>query len=207
LALKGITGPKGRRLALINKQTFGVGDEQDVKLDGKVYKVSDAGVWGTAVLTGRNQANPHFYPNNRDAVYLFDGGVPMKSVDGAAWTAVGITAPTAAPTLAAVSGGTLVTTNQYEVAYTYYDAGLTYESNGAPAPDHWRANLTIRAAVTSTDPRWTTSSSTAGTSRRRVGAPQGGQTANVTGSFDITTPSSFFPDGCPSRRTTTSRRP
>jgi hypothetical protein len=39
LVLKGITGPKSRRLALINKQTFLVGDEQDVKLDGKVYKV------------------------------------------------------------------------------------------------------------------------------------------------------------------------
>jgi hypothetical protein len=193
-------GPRrvqGGRRCYLAGGTFTVASD-----NGNVYKVSDAGLWGAAVLTGRSAVNPHFYPNNRDAVYLFDGGVPMKSVDGAVWTAVGIIAPTAAPVLTApVASGSLVTANQYEVAYSYYDVGLTYESNGSPSAKITLTtpNLTIRVAVTaSTDPQVDNifiycRNVTAGESVLR----KAGQTANVTGSFDITTPSSFFPDGVP----------
>src|SRR4030095_2926583 len=185
----------GRRIYLAGS-TFTLASD-----DGSVYKVSDAGAWGTAVLTGRSSTTPHFYPHNRDAVFLFDGGVPVKSTDGAVWTPMGIATPLAAPTVAAVSGGTLVTANQYEVAYSYYDAGLTFEGNGSAKATITLTspNLTIRVTlVASTDPQVDNifiycRNVTAGESVLR----KAGQTANVNGTFDITTPSSFFPDGQP----------
>ena len=185
----------GRRCYLANS-TFSLASD-----NGNVYKPSDVGVWGAPVLTGRSTTNPHFFPNNRDSVFLFDGGIPMKSVDGAVWTAVGITAPAAAPTLAAVSGGSLVTTNQYEVAYSYYDTGLTYESNGSPVGKITLTspNLTIRVTVVASADAQVDKiyiycrNVTAGESVLR----KAGETNNVNGTFDILTPISFFPDGAP----------
>jgi hypothetical protein len=114
---------------------------------------------------------------------------------------MGIAAPAAAPGVALVAGGTLVAGNTYEVAYTFADAGLTYESSGSPvasiAPT--AGNLTIRVTMAvSADPQVDTKyvycrNVTAGESvLRKVGTTG---VPNATTTFDITTPSTFFPDG------------
>lgn len=176
---------------------------------GSIWKPTDAGVWGAAVLTGRSLANDHFFVFDRNIVIDFDGAPqPQKSTDGATWTQLGITPPAAAPGLALVAGGTLVVGNTYEVAYTFADNGLAFEGNPSatativPAG----ANLTIRVTMAvSADPQVTTKyiycrNVTAGESVLR----RAGSVTNATATFDITAPGLFFPDGLaiPSRNNT-----
>jgi hypothetical protein len=124
--------------------------------NGSVYKPNDAGVWGAAVLTGLHATNQVDFVYDRDIVMAFDGStVPKKSGDGTTWTQVGITQP-AAPTLAAVAGGSLVDTQTYEVSYAYKDDTLNQTSNSTNVATVAMAtpNLTIRVTHTaSADPQ------------------------------------------------------
>jgi hypothetical protein len=169
-------------------------------VNGVVFKPADTGVWGAAIIGGRSTTNEHFYVYDRTLVALFDGqAAPIKSKDGTTWTVMGIVAPAAPPTLALVAGGTLVAGNTYEVAYTYGDSTLNFESSGATvasiAPS--AGNLTIRVTMAvSADTQVTTKyiycrNVTAGESVLR----RAGSVPNATTTFDITTPGSFFPDG------------
>lgn len=118
--------------------------------NGSVYKPSDAGAWGAAVLAGLSASEDVFFPHDRDLVAVFDSvHVPKKSVDGTTWTQLGITAPIAAPTLAAVAGGSLIDAHTYEVSYSYQDDGLTVESNESATSQQATAgaDLTVRATV------------------------------------------------------------
>ena len=163
--------------------------------DGSVYKPSDAGVWGAAVLTGLNASNEMYFPHDRDLVAVFDGAnVPKKSVDGTTWTQFGITAPSVAPTATAVNaGGTLTDTSVYEFSYSYVDDGLVAESNESATVQVTMAtpNLTARVGVTaSADPQVDTiyiyaRDVTAGETVRRKVASR----ANTTGTTDVLTES------------------
>ncbi len=125
---------------------------------GSVYKPTDSGVWGASVLTGLDPNAEVYFVYDRNLVAVYDGvHVPKKSVDGGTWTQFGITPP-AAPSLSApVASGSLVATHVYEVATTYVNSALAFESDGSPrsttiplvAP-----NLTVRVAVVaSSDPQ------------------------------------------------------
>jgi hypothetical protein len=161
-------------------------------LAGNVYKPSDAGVWGSTVLTGRDAANAIFFPFDRDIVAIFDGtNVPKKSTDGTTWTQMGITPPSVAPTATApVASGSLTNGSTYEFSYSYVDDGLVQESNESTRVQLAIAtpNLTARVGVTaSADPQVDTiyiyaRDVTAGeTVRRKVGS-----LANATTTFDVT---------------------
>lgn len=126
--------------------------------NGNVYRPSDAGVFGAAVLSGLDTSNQMDFPSDAQIVAVFDGvNTPKKSVDGTTWTQMGITAPAGAPTVSAVNaGGTLTTGHQFAVAYAYRDTGLALSSNGGSSNTATTsgANLTIRAvAAVSSDPQ------------------------------------------------------
>lgn len=161
--------------------------------NGSVYKPSDAGVWGGAVLTGRHATNQHYFPHDRDLVAVFDGAnVPRKSTDGTTWTQMGITAPSVAPTAAAVAGGSLVDGNTYELSYSYVDTALGAESNESTTVQQAvaGANLTVRATLTASADAQVDGiyvyirDVTAGeTVRRRY---SNSPFANTTGTYDLT---------------------
>lgn len=162
--------------------------------DGDVYKQTDGGVAGSAVLTGLDASADIFFPYDSEIVAVLDAtNVPKKSIDGTTWTQLGITAPSGAPTLAAVAGGSLIDAHTYEVSYTYAASGSTHpaaESNeGATATQAVAgANLTVRVTIaTSSDPQVDTINVyvrdvTAGESVRRYA----GTRANTAGTVDIT---------------------
>lgn len=101
--------------------------------NGSVYKPSDSGVWGSAVSTGWSAASEIFFVYDRDMVAIFDATTaPKKSTNGTAWTGFGIAAPAAAPTAAALAGGSLVSGSVYEFSYTGQDDELVTESNDSP---------------------------------------------------------------------------
>lgn len=126
--------------------------------NGGVYKPSDGGVPGSALVSSLSTTNEMYFPYDRDLVAVFDGShIPKKSQDGTTWTQDGIDAPSTPPTATAVNaGGTLTDTSIYEFSYAYQDDALVYWGNesatvqvtmGAP-------NLTARVGVTaSTDPQ------------------------------------------------------
>jgi len=125
---------------------------------GEVYTPSDAGVWGAAVLAGRSTTRPIYFPHDRTLAAVFDGEhIPQKTTNGSTWTQVGIDAPAAAPTLAAVNaGGTLINGNTYEVSYGYQDDALGHTGNESATATQAVAtpNLTVRVTVVaSTDPQ------------------------------------------------------
>lgn len=159
---------------------------------GSVYKPSDAGVWGAAVLTGLSASNELYFPYDREMVAVFDGAtVPKKTTNGTTWTQMGVSAPTVAPTGAAVAGGSLTAGNQIQFSYSYVDDALAAEGNesatGTVTPAG--ANLTAQITVTgSPDPQVDTiyiyaRDITAGeTIRRKAGSvatPGSGLTATV----------------------------
>lgn len=158
---------------------------------GSVYKPTDAGVWGAAVLTGRSTTTQHYFPHDRSFAAVFDGTtIPKKTTDGTTWTQLGIDAPTTAPTASAVAGGSLVAGDQYEFSYSYQDDALAAEGNESATVtvSVSGANLTARVGVTaSTDAQVDTiviyaRDVTAGeTVRRKVAAY-----ANTTTTRDIT---------------------
>lgn len=125
--------------------------------NGSVYKPSDAGVWGAAVLASRHATNQHYFPYDRDLVANFDGSnIPKKSTDGTTWTQMGIDAPSTAPTASAVAGGSLVSGHTYEVSYAYRDDELVVTGNESATVQQAAsgANLTVRVSLTaSTDPQ------------------------------------------------------
>lgn len=163
--------------------------------NGSVYKPSDAGVWGTAVLTARDATNAHYFPYDRDLCADFDGtNIPKKTTDGSTWTQMGITAPAAAPTAAAVAGGTLISGDTYELSYSYEDDELSAESNESATVQQATAgaNQTVRLAVVASADAQVDKifvylrNATAGESTRRK---YGTTFANTTGNVDITAPS------------------
>lgn len=118
--------------------------------NGGVYKPSDAGVWGAAVSTGWSAANEVFFPYDRDLVAIFDSATaPNKSTNGTTWTAFGIAAPAAAPTIANLAGGTLVNGSSYEFSYTGRDDALLHEGNESAVVTHVPAgaNLSVRLTL------------------------------------------------------------
>jgi hypothetical protein len=189
--------PQGGRRIYLAGATFNL-----ASYGNSVYKPSDAGAWGAATLTGRGPGQ-HYFVYDRNLVALFDGVAPLqKTVDGTTWSAFGITPPAAAPGLAGVAGGSLVATNEYEVAYTYSDDALSAESKGSPTAKHTvvAGSLTIRVTVArSTDPQVDriyiyARNITAGESvLRRAGSVA--NPAGATATFDISAPPLFFPDG------------
>jgi hypothetical protein len=119
--------------------------------NGNVYKPSDAGVWGAAVLASRSTTTQHYFPHDRDFVAQFDGvNIPKKSTDGTTWTQMGIDAPSVAPSASAVAGGSLIAGNTYEVSYSYVDSELGHEGNESARDTQAvaGADLTVRVAVT-----------------------------------------------------------
>jgi hypothetical protein len=171
---------------------------------GYVLKPTDAGAWGAAVASGRSTVNQHYFVYDRNLVALFDGTAPMiKSVDGTTWTAFGVDKRAGpGPGLAGVAGGSLVVGNTYEVAYTYADDALSAESNASASSTGSLAagQGTLRVTVgRSADPQVDTiyiyaRNVTAGESvLRRAGSVP--NPAGATTTFDITSPSQFFPDG------------
>jgi hypothetical protein len=101
---------------------------------GSVYKPSDAGVWGAAVLAGLDAAAEVHFPFDRTFVAALDGvHVPKKSLDGLTWTQLGISAPVAAPTLNPIAGGTLTSGDQLEISFSYRRATVpSHEGNEGP---------------------------------------------------------------------------
>jgi hypothetical protein len=117
---------------------------------GSVYKPSDAGVWGAAVSSGWSASNEVFFPSDRDLVAILDGATAAKkSTDGTTWTSFGIAKPAAAPTAAALAGGTLVVAHVYEFSFTGRDDTLQHESNESAVVTNTPAgaNLSVRLTV------------------------------------------------------------
>lgn len=143
---------QGGKRAYLNGSTFTVAAD-----NGSVYRPSDAGVWGAAVLTGLHATNPIDFLYDRDIVIEFDGSTtPKKSKDGTTWTQLGIDAPGTAPTAAAVAGGSLTNGNTYQFVYAYRDSTLSHTGNVSASVSQAAAgaNLTVRVSVTaSTDPQ------------------------------------------------------
>lgn len=188
---------QGARRVYLATGTFSL-----ASVGGSVYRPTDAGVWGAAVLAGRHASNQHYFVYDRNIAALFDGNpTPQKTINGTNWDQLGITAPSVALTPAALAGGTLVAGNQYQLSYTYADTALGMESNGAPTVNHTPAgaNLSIRCTIPrSADPQVDliyvyARNVTAGESvLRRVGSVA--NPAGPTTTFDITAPV-WFPDG------------
>lgn len=119
--------------------------------NGEVYRPSDAGVMGSAVLTGLDTTNAIDFPFDSQIVAALDGvTAPKKSVDGTTWTPMGITAPVAGPTLTVINaGGTLTDAHTFGVAYGYRDSALGLTSNVGPTLTIATAapNLTIHVVM------------------------------------------------------------
>jgi hypothetical protein len=117
--------------------------------NGAVYKPTDAGVWGSSVVSSLDTANAIFFPYDRDIVAILDGThVPKKSTTGATWTQLGIDAPAAAPTAGAVAGGSLIVGNTYEFSYSGQDDELTYEGNESATVRQATAGANLRIQLT-----------------------------------------------------------
>lgn len=119
--------------------------------NGNVYKPSDAGVWGSAVLASRSTSSQIYFPHDRSFAACFDGtNVPKKTTDGSTWSQMGIDAPSVAPTTSAVTGGSLVAGNTYEVSYSYQDDELGAQGNESATVQQAVSggNLTVRVSVT-----------------------------------------------------------
>jgi hypothetical protein len=165
-----------------------------VAFGGDLYKPNDGGVPGAAVSTAVHATNQVDFVYDRSLVAAFDGSsTPIKSLDGTTWTQLGIAAPLAAPSLAAVAGGSLVDTNTYEVSYAYRDTAGTGDTGNESATATQAvsgANLTVEVTVVaSADPQVDTivvyaRNVTAGEEVRR----EVGTRSNANGTFDITGP-------------------
>jgi len=150
------------------------------------------------------------FPHDRTIVAAFDGtNIPMKSADGSTWTQLGIDPPASAPTAANLSGGSLVSGQEYEFSYAYRDSVLGHTGNESEAVSHTPSgtNLSVRLTLDgSDDPQVDTlvvyaRNKTAGESvRRQVGTvanPGGGSTAT----FDVTAPNWETGDEAPTDHT------
>jgi hypothetical protein len=136
----------GQRVYLADTTPFTLASD-----NGSVYLPSDAGVWGAAVLAGRDATAAHYFPHDRDLVAVFDAtNIPQKTTNGTTWSQMGVTAPASAPTLSAVAGGSLIDGHTYEVSYGYQDDGLGHTSNESDTDTQAVSggDLTVRVAVT-----------------------------------------------------------
>jgi hypothetical protein len=120
---------------------------------GDIFKVTDGGAPGSAAASGLHATNPVDFVYDRLVVFALDGSTtPVKSLDGATWSQLGIPAPTVPPTAAAVAGGALIVANTYEVSYAYRDAtagtGETGNESARVSQATAGANLTVRVTVT-----------------------------------------------------------
>lgn len=137
---------QGAQRCYLTSTTFSLGAD-----NGNVYKPSDAGVWGSAVVSSLSTSNQIYFPHDRTLAAVFDGvHVPKKTTDGSTWTQLGITAPAAAPGVSAVAGGSLTVAHTIEVSYSYKDDELSAESSESAAASVATAgaNLTVRVSVT-----------------------------------------------------------
>jgi len=100
---------------------------------GQVYLVPDSGVLpSTSVVTGLSTVYDHHFIYDRQLVGVFDStSPPMKSTNGTNWTQLGIAGSSLVSTLALSSAASNLTTSTFEVAFTYKDRGLSFESNGS----------------------------------------------------------------------------
>lgn len=141
----GSARPQGGQRVYLAAETFTL-----AAYNGSVYKPSDAGVWGAAVLSGLDASHDLFFPYDRDVVAVFDGtNIPKKSTDGSTWSGIGIAAPASAPTAGLVAGGSLTNGNTYEFSYAGQDDGLVYEGNESATVQQATTpgNLTIRLTL------------------------------------------------------------
>ena len=97
---------------------------------GSLYQLSDSGGWSAPVSTGWSTNAMHIV-SDRDLAVVFDGvTAPRKSTNGSSWTRFGIAPSTVGPTLSSGSTGAM-SSGEYEVAFTYKDRDLAFESNGS----------------------------------------------------------------------------
>ena len=127
-----------------------------VGYNGGVYNQSDSGGWSAALLTGLS-TNEYSFPADRDLVAVFDGASTRisKSTNGSSWTRFGIAPGANGPTVSTISSGT-VSSGEFQIAYTYKDRDLAYESNGSSNYSTLTASSTgeIKVVVpNSTDPQ------------------------------------------------------
>lgn len=116
---------------------------------GSIYQPSDAGLWGAAVSTGWDPSAAILFPYDRNLVAVFDGlTAAKKSTDGLIWTTFGIAPPAAAPTSAALAGGSLVASSSYEFSYTGRDDELLHESNESATVTHVPAGGNLSVTLT-----------------------------------------------------------
>ena len=132
---------------------------QLVAYQGGIYVATDSGGWAngsSAVRTGLSTANAIFFPHDRDLVAVFDStSLPFKSTNGSSWTKMGIVAGSSGPALSSASSGGL-SASEFEIAYTYKDRDLAYESNGSSNQSTLTLGATGAIAVVvpnSTDPQ------------------------------------------------------
>lgn len=102
---------------------------------GNLYLPTDSGGMSTTpVHTGLSATVPTYFVYDRNLVAAMDGvSTPVKSTDGQTWTRLGIVASSRASTVTASTvAGAELSTSEFEIAFTYKDRGLVYESDGGP---------------------------------------------------------------------------
>lgn len=116
----------GERVYLSSNRNFNL-----IAHAGAVFRVTDTGAFGSAVLSTIANDNEVFFPYDRDIVAVMDGAnPPKKSTNGSNWTQMGIDPPSTNSTLATGSSGELLSEAEYEVGFTFEDNSLGHESNG-----------------------------------------------------------------------------
>jgi hypothetical protein len=108
------------------------------------------------ILTGlAGTVRPSFVQLNR-LIGFFNGTDEPVIYDGAATRQMGITAPTAAPSLSQTTGGSLTVLGSYVFAYTYYNSQTGAESSPSPLATivltgaNNKVNLTVTAGSSGT---------------------------------------------------------
>ena len=101
---------------------------------GALYLPTDGGALSTTpVLSGLTATDPIHFIYDRQLVAVLDStSTPQKSTNGTDWSRLGIVASTKASTLALGAAASDLSTSEFEVAYTYKDRGVAYESDGSP---------------------------------------------------------------------------
>jgi hypothetical protein len=128
LSLGSSGGQGGARVYLADTQ-FTV-----VAWGGGLYLPTDTGGLSTTPsLSGLDATEPIYFAYDRHFVAVFDStSTPQKSTNGTDWTRLGIAPSSRASTLAVGGSSGTLSTSEFEVAFTYRDRGLAYESNGSP---------------------------------------------------------------------------
>ena len=96
----------------------------------------EAGTWATAItgLTAGTAILPQ-YAVMQDRLYRVDGtNSQYVFTTNSAYSAMGVAAPSAAPTVAETTGGSLTLLGEYKLYYTYVRKGTGYEVESDPSP-------------------------------------------------------------------------